>query len=478
MARGIAYYTGIVFELLDGNSGLSLGGGGRYDGLARNMGSPRDVPALGFAYDLDRLLHGIALASLDPNSATKPRRLLVVPTAPDAYDAALRQGQALREEGRGLELKWRSAAVTRNRPPPTPPPAASILLSSSPQPAKGRSCPLTPSSNGLRFVLPSDGALYTSTLDFLSACNLKVRRHSARKYTGVIPSLPATTVLFQRTGDVTSKVEDGSADVGITGLDRFLEGRREAGSGIVVIPDLGFGQCELVLAVPSAWLDVTTLSDLADLALEFRRKGRRLRIATKYPNLVQRFLLENGINYFTLVLAGGTIEAAPAANFADVIADLTSSGETLKENRLRPLEDGSILVSQACLIANRVTISKSARALEELRRILEMLEGYLQARSHYRLSANIRAESAEEIASRVLAQPHLAGLRGPTVSKMYNVAGEGWYTVNVVVEQDNLLEMIDHLRSVGAADISTSGVGYMFKERCFTYENLLSQLTD
>ena len=337
---------------------------------------------------------------------------------------------------------------------------------------------MTPSSNGLRFVLPSDGALYTSTLDFLSACNLKVRRHSARKYTGVIPSLPATTVLFQRTGDVTSKVEDGSADVGITGLDRFLEGRREAGSGIVVIPDLGFGQCELVLAVPSAWLDVTTLSDLADLALEFRRKGRRLRIATKYPNLVQRFLLENGINYFILVLAGGTIEAAPAANFADVIADLTSSGETLKENRLRPLEDGSILVSQACLIANRETIGKSARALEELRRILEMLEGYLQARSHCRLSANIRAESAEEIASRVLAQPHLSGLRGPTVSKMYNVAGEGWYTVNVVVEQDNLLEMIDHLRSVGAADISTSGVGYMFKERCFTYENLLSQLTD
>ena len=142
---------------------------------------------------------------------------------------------------------------------------------------------MTPSSNGLRFVLPSDGALYTSTLDFLSACNLKVRRPSARKYTGVIPSLPATTVLFQRTGDVTSKVEDGNADIGITGLNRFLEGRREAGSGIVVIPDLGFGQCELVLAVPSAWLDVTTLSDLADLALEFRRKGRRLRIANQVP---------------------------------------------------------------------------------------------------------------------------------------------------------------------------------------------------
>ncbi len=337
---------------------------------------------------------------------------------------------------------------------------------------------MTDSTNGLRFVLPSDGALYSSTLDFLSACNLRVRRHSARKYTGSIPKLAATTVLFQRTGDVTSKVEDGSADIGITGLDRFLEGRREAGSGIVIIPDLGFGHCELVLAVPNAWLDVSNLSDLADLALDFRRQGRRLRVATKYPNLVQRFLLENGINYFTLVFASGTIEAAPAANFADVIADLTSTGETLKENRLRTLEDGSILASQACLIGNRDTIGNNAQTLVEIRRILEMLEGYLQARSHYRLSANIRGESAEEIASRVLSQPHLSGLRGPTVSKMYNVGGEGWYTVNVVVEQDNLLEMIDHLRNAGAADISTSSVGYMFKERCLTYEKLLSQLTN
>ena len=102
MARGIAYYTGIVFELLDGNSGLSLGGGGRYDGLARNMGSPRDVPALGFAYDLDRLLDGIAKHLSAADSPTETPRLLVVPTASDAYDTALRQAQALREEGSGI----------------------------------------------------------------------------------------------------------------------------------------------------------------------------------------------------------------------------------------------------------------------------------------------------------------------------------------------------------------------------------------
>ena len=245
--------------------------------------------------------------------------------------------------------------------------------------------------------------------------------------------------MFQRTADVTTKVEEGSADIGITGLDRFLESRREAGNGIVLVEDLSFGRCELVLAVPSAWLDVTSLSDLADVALEFRQRGRHLRIATKYPRLVQRFLLENGINYFTLVMASGTIEAAPAADFADVIADLTSSGETLRENRLRPLEDGIILASQACLIGNRATLGKSAHALNQVRAILEMVEGYLQARSHYRLSANIRASSAEVIASKVLEQPNLAGLQGPTVSKVYNADGEGWFAVSLVIAQDNLL---------------------------------------
>lgn len=330
--------------------------------------------------------------------------------------------------------------------------------------------------NGIRFILPSDGILHESAIEFLRACNLAVQRPSARRYTGLIPSLDGATVLFQRTADVTSKVEEGSAELGITGLDRFLEYKREASDGVVLIEDLGFGHCELVVAAPNAWLDVTSIGDLADLALEFRQRGRQLRIATKYPRLVQRYILENGINYFTLVMASGTIEAAPAAGFADLVADLTASGETLRENRLRPLEDGTILVSQACLIGNQAIIGKSPHALRRVRAILEMVAGYLQARSHYRLSANIRAPSAEAIASKVLERPDLAGLQGPTVSKVYNVDGEGWYAVSLVVAQDKLLDVVDHLRKVGATEISTSQVGYMFKERCFAYESLLPKL--
>ncbi len=325
-------------------------------------------------------------------------------------------------------------------------------------------------------MLPSAGALYESTREFLNACNLPVDRPSARRYTGRIPSLNGVTVLFQRTADIASKVEDGRADLGVTGLDRFLEYRREAGGAAILIEDLGFGRCKLCLAAPSAWLDVTAMSDLADLALEFRQRGRQLRIATKYPRLVNRYLLKNGINHFRLVMATGAIEATVGTGFADLVADITSSGETLRENRLRPLEDGCILTSQACLIGNRATIGRSPAALGRVRDLLEMMSGHLQAKSHYRLSANIRAGSPEELAAKALKQPNLAGVRGPTVSKVYNVDGEGWYDVSLIVAQDNLLQVVDHLRGIGATEISTTRLGYMFRERCFPYEALLAKL--
>ncbi|MBM3925571.1 MAG: ATP phosphoribosyltransferase [SAR202 cluster bacterium] len=331
-------------------------------------------------------------------------------------------------------------------------------------------------SNGLRLILPSDGALDEPSRDFMKACSLSVKRPSSRRYTGFIPTIKGATVLFQRAADVTSKIEEASADLGITGLDRYLEYHREGGDAILIMEDLGFGQCDLVLAVPNAWLDVTSMSDLADVALEFRQQGRPLRIATKFHRLVRRFLLEHGINHFNLIMTSGAIEAAPAAGFADLIADLTASGETLRENRLRPLEDGTVLSAQACLVGNRATLRKNSQALRQTRAILEMMEGYLQSRGYYRLSANLRAKSAEDVASKILTKRELAGFRGPTVSRVYNVDGEGWHTVNLVISRERMLEVTDHLRSVGATDISVSPLGYMFKEQCAAYEALLRKL--
>ena len=328
----------------------------------------------------------------------------------------------------------------------------------------------------LRLLLPSDGDLHQPTLDFLRGCGLPVRRPNARRYTASIPAIPGIEVLFQRTADITAKVEEGSAELGITGMDRLLEYREDDRRAAVLVENLGFGRCDLVLAVPDVWLDVTSLADLADLALEFRQEGKQLRIATKYPRLLSDFLYDRGINYFTLAPASGTLEAAPVAGYADLIADLTATGTTLRENRLKTLEDGTILTSQACLLANAELLSRSPGALELAQGLTEMLEAHMRAEPYYRLTANVQGASADEVSGMILARPTLAGLRGPTISRVYNVEEIGWFSVSLLVEKKRLLEAVYHLRQCGAVDVAASQLGYLFDDHSHSFDDLFGSL--
>ncbi|MDP6548450.1 MAG: ATP phosphoribosyltransferase [Dehalococcoidia bacterium] len=324
----------------------------------------------------------------------------------------------------------------------------------------------------LRLVLASDGELHQGTLDFLGACGLTVHRPSSRRCTAVVPAVPGVEVLLQRAADITQKVEEGSAEMGITGMDRYLEGRGDEARVVSLIDDLHFGRCDLVLAVPDSWMDVTSVADLADLALEFRQEGKQLRITTKYPRMLRRYLFERGINHFTLVPASGTLEAAPAAGYADLIADLTSTGTTLRENRLKTLEEGTVLVSQACLIANSALLAASPAGLDLARALVEPMEAHLRAKSYYRLTANVRGRSAEEVSATVLARPGLAGLRGPTVARVYNVEEQDWHSVSLLVNKEMLLDAVDHLRDCGAVDIAASQVSYLFEGHSEAYRLL------
>ena len=324
----------------------------------------------------------------------------------------------------------------------------------------------------LRMALPSDGELYDSTLDFMRSCGLTVSRPNSRRYTGSVPAIPGVEVLFQRSADVTQKVEEGSAELGVTGLDRVLEYRNDEARASVLIEDLEYGRCEFVMAVPDSWMDVTSLSDLADLALEFRQEGKQLRIATKYPRLLRAYLYERGINYFTLVPASGAMEAAPAAGYADLIADLTATGVTLRENQLKQLDEGTILASQSCLIANPVSLSQSDEALALARSIVELMEGHLRAEPFYRITADVRASSADEVSSTVLARPDLAGLRGPTVARVYNIEEQDWFNVSLLIKKGQLLEAVDHLRDCGAIDVAASQLSYLFDGHSEAYQNL------
>ncbi|MBI4200043.1 MAG: ATP phosphoribosyltransferase [Chloroflexi bacterium] len=337
------------------------------------------------------------------------------------------------------------------------------------------------SQNGpgvLRLAIPSDGELYEPTLGFLNECGLAVDRGSARQYTGALHGLDGSQVLFQRSADITGKVEERSADLGIVGLDRYTEGHREAGAGLLVCEDLGYGRCELVTAVPEAWIDVTEMADLADLAAEFRERGRDLRVATKYPRLTREFFFRHGIHYIAIVPSSGTVEAAPLMGFADIIVDISATGATLRENRLKTLADGTVLRSQACVIANRTALQEDPGKLELARQLIERVEGYLQGRHFFRLSANVPGTSAEQVARAVLDRSEVAGLRGPTVAQVYTAKGESWFAVTVVVPRARLQQAVDHLRSLGGSGISVIQPRYVYQGTSPTYQRLLAALRD
>ena len=228
--------------------------------------------------------------------------------------------------------------------------------------------------SNLRFALPSSGALHDGASALLSDCGLAVRRANSRRYTADIPALPGVDVLFQRQSDITIEVDGGSADIGIVGLDRYSESRLERGDTVLVHDGLGFGNSRLVIAVPDSWLDVTSMADLADIALEFRARGRDLRIASKYQRLVKRFLNTNGVNYVSMVSVSGGLEAAPVMGYADIIADITATGTTLRENDLRILADGVVIESQAVIIGNGRALASDPEKLALTRQLLEKIE--------------------------------------------------------------------------------------------------------
>ena len=224
-------------------------------------------------------------------------------------------------------------------------------------------------------------------------------------------------------------------------------------------------RCELVIGVPDSWVDVDSLADLADLAMDFREQGKDLRIATKSPRLAERFLLENGVTYFSLVPATGTLEAAPSLGYADVITDITSTGATLRENRLKTIHGGSIMTSQACLIGNRALMTTSAEKLNLATALVERIEAHLEAAELYSVTANMRGEAADEIASYVLEHADVSGLRGPTISKVYTRDGEGWYSVTVIVAKQKLLDAVERFRQIGGSSVSVSRPDYVFHSK-------------
>jgi ATP phosphoribosyltransferase len=313
----------------------------------------------------------------------------------------------------------------------------------------------------IRLSLPSKGRLAEDAERLLAACGLSIYKPNPRQYAASIPTLPGVTVLFQRPGDIVVSVRDGSVDFGITGMDVVGEKRGDSDEVLVLHDALGFGHCRLSLAVPEEWKTVQTVADLAVYA---RNLSQPLRVATKYTNLTGDFMAQHDIPC-TLIEAEGTLEAAPAIGYADVICDLVSSGQTLRDNRLRPLDDGVIIHSQAALIANRAALQRRPDVLEVARKLLEAVEAHLRAEERLAIFANMRGESPEAIAQALFAQESLGGLQGPTISRIVVRDGDpNWYDVHIIVRRDRLLQAVAELRAIGGSGVVVTPVTYIFEE--------------
>jgi ATP phosphoribosyltransferase len=317
----------------------------------------------------------------------------------------------------------------------------------------------------LRFGLTSKGSYEQATIQFLDRAGLSVWRPNPRQYVGRIGELPEVEVLFQRTEDIVHKVADGSVDLGITGYDLVAEHGFDQENLFVVMPDLAFRRCELILAIPEGWLDIASMADLADLSVDFKRTGRSLRVATKFPNLTRDFLHQHGVNYFSLVDAHGALEAAPTLGYADVIADLSETGVTLRDNRLRVIDGGVILKAQAALIASLRTLKNQPGKLEAARSIIEMSEARLRSRGFRIVTANVQGNSAEDVARHVNQKVETAGEQGPTIAEVYSKelsSSQRWFEVRVIVPSRYLLPAVDHLREAGSHGITVNSPDYVF----------------
>ena len=153
---------------------------------------------------------------------------------------------------------------------------------------------------------------------------------------------------------------DGSLDIGFSGYDLLRESEINTQKKISVVKKYEFGKANLVVAIPDPWIDVQTVADLEEIAFEFRdKKKKRLRVATKYPNLTREFLFSKGVTQFQTVESLGATEAYPFTGSANLITDISSTGETIKSNNLRILKDGQILKSQACIFVSKKNLKKN-----------------------------------------------------------------------------------------------------------------------
>jgi len=224
--------------------------------------------------------------------------------------------------------------------------------------------------NMINIGIPSKGRLRKDVLKIFKKKKLNlVSERGERDLIGSIKNKKNIKILYLHAREIIERLGDNSLDIGFSGFDLFKESEINTQKKINVNKKLSFGKADLVVAIPDPWIDVQTIADLEEIAFEFRdKKKKRLRVATKYPNLTREFLFSKGVTQFRLVESLGATEAYPFTGSAELITDISSTGETLKANNLRVLKDDEILKSKACIFTSKKNSKK--KGLMKLIRLL------------------------------------------------------------------------------------------------------------
>lgn len=305
----------------------------------------------------------------------------------------------------------------------------------------------------LVLAVPAKGRLQENAEAFFARAGLAlVKPRGARDYRGAIAGLDGVEVAYLSASEITGQLAAGAVHLGVTGEDLVREMMPDADRRVVLIEALGFGSANVVVAVPQAWIDVRTMADIDDVATAFRHHhGRKMRVATKYVNLTRDFFSGHGIIDYRIVESSGATEGAPAAGTAEMIVDITTTGTTLAANGLKVIEDGTILRSQANLVAARTAVWDGA-ARELARVILDRIAAQARARAFREVRARFSACDARLVDSAREKFGAATPFGGPTSSGM----------LTLHCPPGEVYALTSFLRENGAEAVAVAELGYVF----------------
>ena len=319
----------------------------------------------------------------------------------------------------------------------------------------------------LLLAVPAKGRLQQNAEAFFARSGLElVKPRGARDYRGAIADLPGVEVAYLSAGEIADALAQGAVHLGITGEDLLRETIADMAKRVVVIEGLGFGFANVVVAVPQAWIDVRSMADLDDVATAFRlRHDRKMRVATKYVNLTRDFFSEFGIVDYRIVESSGATEGAPAAGSAELIVDITTTGSTLAANGLKIVDEGTILRSQASLVAARgATWGDTER--EIARRILDRIAAQARARAYREVRTRFPGCNETMLTEAKERFGVVAPFGGPTSSGM----------LTLHCPPAAVYDLASFMRDRGAQSIVVAAIDYVFAPDNPLYAKLIAGL--